>query len=74
LSALTPGGAGAVSNSQCTLNAGASSVTRSGVNLSVTLALTFAGGFAGPRDLFANAMDFGGLWSGWKKLGSWTVR
>ena len=73
LSALTPGGPGTVSNSQCMLTASASSVTRSGVDLSVTLALTFAGGFAGSRGLFANAMDFGGLWSGWQKLGSWTI-
>ena len=71
---LTLGSPGTVSNSQCALNAGASSVVRNGVSLGVTVALTFAASFTGPHDLYGNALDYGGLWSGWKKLGSWTVR
>jgi len=73
---LTPiplGQAGTLSNSQCTLNAGTSSATPSGNNLTVNLALTFTPGFAGSKHLFANVSDTGGKSAGWSNLGLWTV-
>ncbi|MCC6419220.1 MAG: hypothetical protein IT429_13375, partial [Gemmataceae bacterium] len=73
LSPLTVGSPGTISNGRCTLNGGASSVSRGGSTLSATLALTLSGGISGTRDLYGNAMDRGGLWSGWKKMGTWTV-
>ena len=48
--ALTPGVAGTASNSQCTLNAGSSSVTISGNDLTLNVALTFSGTFVGREE------------------------
>ncbi|MGA3026414.1 MAG: hypothetical protein ABSF98_16740, partial [Bryobacteraceae bacterium] len=67
----TPGVAGTLSNSQCTLNAGASSVSGAGNTLSLDLAVSFTGGFAGPKNVYGYAADNGGLNSGWQMLGTW---
>lgn len=73
LGPLTPGGAGTLANSQCTLNAGASSVSNSGNNLTVNVAFTFTGSFAGSKNVYMNGQDNGGLWSNWQSRGTWTV-
>jgi len=73
LGPLTPGGAGTLTNSQCTLSAGASSVSGSGNNLTVNVALIFTGNSPGSRNVYMNAQDNEGLWSGWQLRGSWTV-
>ncbi|MBZ5647606.1 MAG: hypothetical protein LAN37_10320 [Acidobacteriia bacterium] len=73
LAPIPLGQAGTLSNSQCTLNAGTSSATPSGNNLTVNLALTFTPGFAGSKHLFANVSDTGGKSAGWSNLGLWTV-
>ena len=71
--ALTPGVAGAVSNSQCTLNAGSSSVTTAGNLLTLNATLTFSGTFAGPRNVYLYAAGGNGQSSGWVKEGTWVT-
>jgi hypothetical protein len=63
---------GIVQNSQCTIDAGASSVSANGNTLTVTLAITFASGFAGNRIVYVAART-GTHNSGWQPLGTWTV-
>jgi hypothetical protein len=71
---LTPGQAGTLQNSQCTLNGGASSVSAVGNNLTVNAALTFKPAFTGNKTVYLDAEDTPGkLSSGFKTLGSWTV-
>jgi hypothetical protein len=70
---LTIGQAGTLQNSQCTLNAGASSASGSGTNLMVNLALTFQPGFTDLQNNFMLANDVANnLTSGFQKRGSWT--
>jgi hypothetical protein len=74
LGPLTPGVAGTVSNSQCTLNSGASSVSGSGNNLTVNVALTFQSKFAGLQQAYMYAIDFlGQHTAGWQDRGTWIV-
>ena len=68
----TIGSAGTQQNSQCVLDAGASSVSMVGNNLTVNLALCFKASFVGAKSVYAKAFD-GALESGWVLLGGWTV-
>jgi hypothetical protein len=71
---LTPGQAGTLSNSQCTLNAGASSVSAVGNNLTVNAALTFKPAFGGNKTVYMDAEDIpDSLSSGFQTRGTWTV-
>jgi hypothetical protein len=70
---VTPGVAGTLSNSQCTVNAGSSSVSGSVDTLSVDLAVSFTTGFAGLKNVYGYAADDGGLNSGWQTLGAWNT-
>ncbi|MGA7412746.1 MAG: hypothetical protein WBW33_19870, partial [Bryobacteraceae bacterium] len=72
LGPVTPGTAGTLSNSQCTIDAGASSVSGSLNTLTVSVAVTFAPAFTGLKTVRGYAADKGSLNSGWKTLGSWT--
>jgi len=65
-------GSGAVTNSQCTVNAAGSSVTASGNTLTLTLAVTFNQSFAGDRVIYLAARS-NTLNSNWQSLGSVTV-
>ena len=71
--AVQPGVAGTVANSQCAVNGGGSSVSRSGNALTLGIQLTFQPAFAGARLVYADAIDSGGLSSGWVQLGAWTT-
>jgi hypothetical protein len=74
LGPLTPGVAGTVSNSQCTLNAATSSVSGSGNVLTLKVGLTFATAFAGVQQAYMYAIDLSGLeTAGWQDRGTWTV-
>jgi hypothetical protein len=74
LGPVTPGIAGTVSNSQCTLNAGTSSVSASGDTLTVKVGLTFEPAFAGLQNVYLYALDLAGLSTpGWQDRGTWTV-
>jgi sugar lactone lactonase YvrE len=69
--ALTPGVAGMASNSQCTLNAGSSSVATAGNDLTLSVALSFTGTFINSRNVYLYAAGLSGLNTGWVKEGSW---
>jgi hypothetical protein len=69
----TVGASGQLSNSQCTINTGSSSATQSGNNLTVNLALTFIGTFAGTKNISMAAVNNAGAFGGWQTLGTWTV-
>jgi trimeric autotransporter adhesin len=72
LSPATVGAAGTLGNSQCSINTAASSVTKSGTNLTLNLPMTFTAAYAGAKTTFMYA---GGSIanSGWQTMGTWTV-
>ena len=65
------GTSGTVQNSQCTLNAATSSVSGSGNNLTLNVALSFLHAFSGTKNIYVDAYD--GVYSGWLQKGTWTV-
>src|SRR5260370_933504 len=67
------GVAGTISNSQCTLDAGASTVSLSGNNVTLNLALTFKPAFSGAKNAYMNAYNNANALSGWQAKGTWTV-
>lgn len=69
---VTVGSANTLQNSQCSVNAAASSVTPSGNNLTVNLALTFTAGFAGAKNVYMEVQNASHD-SGWSAKGTWTV-
>ena len=73
LGPMTLGVAGTLQNSQCSVNVGSSSVSGSGNNLTMNLAVTFTSSFAGTQTTFMKANDNGGQSSAWQIIGSWSV-
>src|SRR5262249_23229145 len=69
----TLGVAGTLSNSQCTVDLGASTASGSGNNLTVNIALGFAIGFSGAKNVSMGAINSAGIFSGWQTKGAWTV-
>ena len=69
--AILPG-SGTLSNSQCDVNVGGSSVTVSGTTVTMSLALTFKAAFAGPKGVWMHAVAGEGD-SYWQSRGAWTV-
>jgi hypothetical protein len=67
------GTSGALTNSQCSVNAAASSATASGNTLTVNLALGFWSAFAGAKTIYMLTQDTAGLSIGWQPKGTWTV-
>lgn len=68
------GAAGSLQNSQCGIALGGSStVVASGTALTLNLAMTFASGFSGAKNIYMYAAGAGGANSGWQALGTWTV-
>ncbi len=64
---------GTLQNSQCTLDAGASSVNGSGINLTLNLAVSFQPSFLGLKNHYMRAADVvNDLDSGWHLRGTWT--
>jgi hypothetical protein len=68
---LTPGMAGTASKSQCTLNAGSSSVATAGNDLTLNVALTFSDMFVGSKNVYLYTAGLGGQNSGWVRKGMW---
>jgi hypothetical protein len=68
----TLGAAGTLSNSQCSINAGAATVTTSGANLTLNLPVTFSAGYAGAKTTYMYAWGSSAI-SGWQTMGSWAV-
>jgi hypothetical protein len=71
--AAAPGAATTLQNSQCSVNVAATSVMWSGNSLTLNLAMTFAPGYAGTKNIYMYAADVSGSNSGWQTLGAWTV-
>jgi hypothetical protein len=69
---VTVGGSGTLSNSQCTVNAGGSSVSASGITLTLSLAVTFTAGFIGAKNVYMEVQN-ATQDSGWSAQGTWTV-
>ena len=70
---MTPGTAGTLQNSACSLNVGAMTLTPSGTNLTVTLPMTFKAAYAGLKQAWMYAGGGAGN-SGCQQRGSWTVQ
>jgi hypothetical protein len=70
---LTPGQAGSVSNSRCTLHGPGSAVTPSGDNLTVTYSLAFAAGFGGSRSVELSVTDRAEASASLAQTGTWTI-
>ena len=73
LGPVTLGIAVTVQNSQCIVNAGGSSSSKVGTNLTVNLALTFKPVFNGAKNVYLQTRDASGLVTGWQQRGTWTV-
>jgi uncharacterized repeat protein (TIGR02543 family) len=71
-SPATPGSAVTLSNSQCSMNAAAASVTSSGTNLTLNLPVTFKAAYAGAKSTYMYAAGSSAN-SGWQSMGTWTV-
>ena len=69
---LTLGHAGTLQNSQCAVNAGASSASTSGTTLTLNLSFSFKGAFAGTKNIYMEARN-ATLDSGWAQKGTWIV-
>jgi hypothetical protein len=69
----TLGVAGTLQNSQCVVDAGASSASGTGNTLTVRVALSFKPTFAGAKTNFMFVADNAGQSSGWQAKGTWTV-
>ena len=69
---VTPGVAGSVSNSQCTISGTGASVTLLGNDLTLTVPVVFQATFTAPQNTYLSATDDEGLTSGWQPLGTWT--
>jgi hypothetical protein len=65
-------GAGSAQNSQCTLNGAGSSAGLAGVNLTLTVSLTFLPNFAGSKTVYLYAAD-ASTNTGFLAKGAWTV-
>jgi hypothetical protein len=68
----TRGTSGTLSNSQCSVNLAASTVTSSGTDLTLNLPMTFTSAYSGAKSTYMYAAGSNAN-SGWQNLGSWTV-
>jgi hypothetical protein len=69
----TIGGAGTLTNSQCTVNVSSSAAAPSGNNLTVIVSLTFKAAFAGAKNVYMNVFNNANLSPGWQAKGVWTA-
>jgi len=69
---MSAGAAGTLQNSQCSLNVGAMAIARNGNTLMVSLPMTFAAAYTGPKQVWMYALGITGL-SGWQQRGTWNV-
>jgi hypothetical protein len=69
---LKLGVAGTVSNSQCALNTGTSSVSTAGNELTLNVTLSFSSTFVSPQNVYLQAEELSGVSSGFAEKGTWT--
>lgn len=74
LGPIPAGSSATLSNSQSTLNGASSTATSSGTTVTASMAVTFKDALAGGKNLYLNVDDHGRLSSGYRVLGTWTVR
>jgi hypothetical protein len=72
LAPVTLGGAGTLSNSQCSIGVAAATVSTSGNNLTLNLPVTFTAAYTGAKTTYMFAAGSSAS-SGWQTIGSWTV-
>lgn len=68
-----PGSAGSLRNSQCSANMQGVTVNTSGVDLILTLPMTFDAGFYGTKNIYMYAVG-SSLSSTWQSLATWTAQ
>jgi Putative binding domain, N-terminal len=73
LPAITLGGSGSTSNSQCTIESNGSSATTSGNTLTLTLNIAFSSNFAGDHVFYTAQQDIVTSNSGWQAVVAWGV-
>ena len=73
LGPVSLGATATLQNSQCSVAAASSTASGSGTTLTLDVALTFKGEFAGTKNIYMYAADTSGLNSGWQTRGSWSV-
>ena len=69
----TLGQPGTLSNSQCTINVGASSAVKTGTAVQINLSITFKPAFHGTQQIFMAAQDAGGNLVAWPYVGYWVI-
>ena len=69
----TVGTSGTLQNGQCGVALSASSASVSGTTLTLNLAMTFTGGYAGAKNVYLFADNLAGANSSWQDRGDWTV-
>jgi hypothetical protein len=69
----TVGAAGTLQNNQCTLDLGSSSVSVTGDNINLNLALSFKSGFNGAKNVYGSVRSYTGNNLSLSTLGNWTV-
>jgi hypothetical protein len=67
------GAPGTLSNSQCSVNLGASSASKSGNIVTVDLNLSFKSSYSGSKIIYGYALDTKYQTSGWQTKGTWIV-
>jgi uncharacterized repeat protein (TIGR01451 family) len=72
LPAARLGVSGTLTNSQCSVNAVASSASLSGTSAALNLAMSFTSSFGGTKDVALYGLG-GSSNTGWQTLGTWTV-
>ncbi|MBN9662464.1 MAG: SBBP repeat-containing protein [Acidobacteria bacterium] len=72
-STVALGSSSSVGNSQCSLTGSGATAVSAGNTLTVTATVSFAAGFAGPRQLYVNASSLSGEETGFSPAGAWTV-
>ncbi|HMF74127.1 MAG TPA: hypothetical protein VK604_00550 [Bryobacteraceae bacterium] len=70
---VTPGGSGALGNSQCSVAASSVAITSSGNTLTVTETTVFTSAFNGGKTTMMYTFDKSNVGSGWSNVGTWTV-
>ena len=70
---VAAGAAGTLQNSQCVLDAGASSASAAGNNLTLNLSLTFLPAFTGVKNIYMQVQSAAVGLTSWQARGTWTV-
>jgi hypothetical protein len=73
LGGFSPGTANTITNSQGSLNCGATTIALSGNTLTVNWNFTPAPGYGGSKNVYLGATDTAGANSSWQSLGTWNI-